>query len=607
LLSVVIPTLNAAAHLADTLESLAEARACGLPHEVVVSDGASSDATVAIAQRAGARVAIGMRGRGAQLARGAATTVDAGDGAPTDYVLKALDDAFADGMDVVNLSLGSFPAERFSDDPLAQAVERAARLGMIVVVAAGNEGPDMSTIAAPATAPSAISVGNAFTDRIFASTASFEGAEAFIAIPGSGRNPDAPITAAVVDIGVFDPTGLACSTLTPEALTGKIALVLRGTCLFSEKLTNVERAGAVAAIVYAREESPTPLGMDVGTAQLPAAMISYGDGLSVKALLNSNPDLPLTLDFRQRPVAVDPSHLDQSSSKGPNNDLAIKPDLIAVGASVYTAAPEMSYLVETGTSFSAPMVAGAAALLKAARPGLTAEQYRSLLINNARTFGNGLPLQHTGAGILNVSAALRGTVAANPSSIAFKAGGGTVDLTRSFSLRNISKTEDTFTITVAPSAGGLAPSLSTNTVQLAPGASQEISVRLQGTNLESRAYEGVLAVRGTQGDVESRIPYWYGVPSQQAAMISLVAPDTSAAPSSTVRLQFRVLDATGLPLTSDPKVTAEGGGHVVSVESMDAVYPGLYVAAVRLGPLAGDNTFTIEAAGITRQVKIAGQ
>ena len=51
------------------------------------------------------------------------------DGAPTSYLLKAIDDAVADGMDVINLSLGGFPAERFESDPVAQAVENATRAG----------------------------------------------------------------------------------------------------------------------------------------------------------------------------------------------------------------------------------------------------------------------------------------------------------------------------------------------------------------------------------------------------------------------------------------------------------------------------------------------
>lgn len=75
--SVVIPTLDAAASLGATLESLAEAPAHGLALEVIVSDGGSSDATLDLASRAGARVATGPRGRGRQLAAGAALATGA--------------------------------------------------------------------------------------------------------------------------------------------------------------------------------------------------------------------------------------------------------------------------------------------------------------------------------------------------------------------------------------------------------------------------------------------------------------------------------------------------------------------------------------------------
>ncbi len=71
-LSVVIPTLDAAAALPATLEALGEGRARGLLGEVVVADGGSQDGTSALAQAAGARVIAAPRGRGAQLAAGGA-------------------------------------------------------------------------------------------------------------------------------------------------------------------------------------------------------------------------------------------------------------------------------------------------------------------------------------------------------------------------------------------------------------------------------------------------------------------------------------------------------------------------------------------------------
>ena len=69
-LSVVIPTLDAAATLPATLAAFGEAT--GLVHEIIVADGGSRDGTVALAEALGARVISAPRGRGSQLAAGAA-------------------------------------------------------------------------------------------------------------------------------------------------------------------------------------------------------------------------------------------------------------------------------------------------------------------------------------------------------------------------------------------------------------------------------------------------------------------------------------------------------------------------------------------------------
>lgn len=68
-LSAVIPTLNAAATLPDTLRALA-----GRVDEIVVADAGSRDGTAALAEAAGARVMTGVRGRGAQVAAAAAAS-----------------------------------------------------------------------------------------------------------------------------------------------------------------------------------------------------------------------------------------------------------------------------------------------------------------------------------------------------------------------------------------------------------------------------------------------------------------------------------------------------------------------------------------------------
>jgi rSAM/selenodomain-associated transferase 2 len=69
-LSIVIPTLNAAAHLPGTLATLIEGLDRGLVRELIISDGGSTDSTVKIAEEVGAVLVTGVAGRGGQLRRG---------------------------------------------------------------------------------------------------------------------------------------------------------------------------------------------------------------------------------------------------------------------------------------------------------------------------------------------------------------------------------------------------------------------------------------------------------------------------------------------------------------------------------------------------------
>ncbi|MEO9365394.1 MAG: S8 family serine peptidase, partial [Nitrososphaera sp.] len=169
-------------------------------------------------------------------------------------LLKAIDDAIADGMDVLNLSLGSNIGLRLEEDVLAQALENAAGAGLVVVVAAGNNGPGWGTIASPATAPSALSVGASTNSRTFGSSVSFEGHDTVVAVPGNGPTPTGQVSGEVADVAMLDGSGLACDSLPQGSLTGKIALILRGDCTFQVKLTNAKNAGAAGALVQARED-----------------------------------------------------------------------------------------------------------------------------------------------------------------------------------------------------------------------------------------------------------------------------------------------------------------------------------------------------------------
>ena len=66
------------------------------------------------------------------------------------------DGSTADHVDVISMSLGG---QGSSDDPACMAVQKAVDAGVVVVVAAGNEGPAMRTVASPGLSSYAITVG----------------------------------------------------------------------------------------------------------------------------------------------------------------------------------------------------------------------------------------------------------------------------------------------------------------------------------------------------------------------------------------------------------------------------------------------------------------
>lgn len=530
-----------------------------------------------------------------------------------DVVLKAFDDAIADGMDVINLSLGSVFAMRPQDELFTAAAERAEALGTVVVVAAGNDGPEPFTISDFGVAPGAITVGATWNDRIFSGSVRLASGEQFRAVPGSGPRPAQPLSAPLVDLETLDPSGLACNPLPAGTLTGRIPLILRGTCLFEDKLNNVRVGGAVAALVYTDQARPDPITMSVGNATLPAVMVGYEDGRRIKQLLAVTPDLRATIDFRQSPFAVDPRRVADFSSAGPATDFAIKPDLVATGTAVRTAAVGGGFQVAQGTSFSSPIVAGAAAALKGARPGYPASHYRSLLINTAQPLllpsGRPAPVRQVGGGVLNLEAALNATLTVSPTAISF--GTTTGEAVRQLTIFNLSTSERVLALELQPFQGGPLPALSSTSVRLGPLDSRTITLRMNSQGAAPGEYQGYLYIRGAAPGTDIHVPYWQAVPSSVPAFLKILDQIDSGAPGSLLReaIAVRVTDAAGVPLREpQPTVTVvSGGGSVVSVTSADNEVPGLFVVNVRLGPQAGNNVFRIEAGSLSREVTIAGR
>jgi subtilisin family serine protease len=539
------------------------------------------------------------------------------DSTTDEAILKAIDDAVSDGMDVINLSLGDDFAPRIEDDLEVQAIERAVRAGVIVVVAAGNNGPGAATVASPATAPSAIAVGASRNDRTFAASVELPGILTAVAVPGSGVAPSGPIEGTVVDVSAFEGSGQACGNLPTGAMIDRVALILRGECTFEQKLLNAQQAGAKAAIVYAAASAPHPFVMGAGTAGLPAEMVSYADGIAIKHAAASS-EVQAILRFTVGPVAVNPSQLASFSAAGPGVDQSVKPDLVAVGNDMYTAAQTYDrngdmysatgYITVGGTSFSCPFTAGVAALIKSARPGLTVEQYRSLIINTAAPL-IGTRIQQSGSGLLDALSALRSTVTASPTTLNFGSGTADPDTSRMLRISNAGTTEEIFTI--AADGAGAAPSTATGTVTLAPGASQDVAFDFRASGLEAGAHEGFIRIIGNASGTEVRVPFWYAVRTGAPASFTIISTTTSGRRGGMLRdaVYFKVLDAAGLPLLNvplDAEATA-GDGAVVSFTSYDPEVPGLYAVTLRLGLTAGTNQFRLHAGDAYVDVNITGR
>jgi hypothetical protein len=392
-----------------------------------------------------------------------------------------------------------------------------------------------------------------------------------------------------------------------------VVLILRGDCTFEQKLNNAQRAGAVAALIYTQETQPEPVTMAVGTATLPASMIAWSAGSEIERRLAQSQSLPVTLSFTLGPVMTAADGLVSFSSKGPGVGMTIKPDLVSVGTNFYTAAQNTDrrgglydvngYTLTQGTSFSAPLLAGAAAVLKAARPGLTAAQYRSLLINTAGPWSG--TVQQTGAGILNLSAALRASSAAAPVSLSFVSSSGTTS--KLLTISNVGPAAATFRLVVAPSSGGPAPVLSADSIRLEPGGSTQVMVNFNGAIPLPGQYEGSIRIADTATGLETHVPYWCAVSTGTAAFITLLDVTRNGAPGRTVSdaVLFRVTDAFGIPVTSStPLVSVSGDAQIISVNSRDRSIPGAYGITIRLGTQRGANVIQIQSGGLLREVTI---
>lgn len=554
-----------------------------------------------------------------------------------DVLLQALDDAFRDGMNVVSLSIGrsalwgpkdagSICDLRGSEacDLRADAVERAAQRGMTIVVSAGNDGdlglelPTLNSVHSPGTAPSAITVGATANAHLFYSSVR-AASRRFNALLGNGPKPDAALTAPLRNVATLGDNGRACAPLANGSLAGAIALIERGDCSFATKVRNAQAAGALAALIY--QQTSNFLFPPTGLAEtaIPAALIGGDAGRDLKNLLASNSNTQVTLDPAL--TAVDDPDVDTVayfSSQGPGlpdtiqrpQEVSIKPELVAPGTGIYTATQKYDpngdmydptgYTAAQGTSFSAPMVAGAVALVKQRNPNFTAAQLKSAVVNTAdNNIGDfdfsGRPIQArvtgAGAGKLNAGSAVRSTVTAEPSTLAYGViRTGSLPISRTLRLTNTGTSSAQLRLADSNRRLNLNPS----SLTLNGGASSTVSISLQGSVPSPGAYEGAITVDG--GATPLRIPYLYLVGDNQPHnIIPLRGFDFVGVVSTRLpgRLTFKVIDQYGVPVQNLPVRFGPTLGDG-SIQNATASTDELGIAEaneVTLGPRLGEQEF----------------
>lgn len=436
-------------------------------------------------------------------------------------------------------------------------------------------------------------------------------------------------TGPLVDVTKLGDDGTACKTLPVNSLNGSFALVIRGTCDFATKAANVQDAGGTGMILYWADGSTIGLIEGVGFNNAtdagfvgPVVAISNAAGVAMKSFLAANPGRTVTIaagateqDLAAWSVLYQyndpatgyvpgPSSVAAFSSLGPTPDGMMKPDLVAVGGNdigylypdtndYYVPAPSGLYMATQsydpnqgsgggsefsangywaadGTSFAAPLAAGAAALIKQARPGLRGTQIRSLLVNTTSQMvttddaEDPVDGQALGNGLLDAGAAIAATVTAEPATISFGVvAKATFPITKTITLSNIGKSSVTLATSVSccmvgsgkgavgtgtPANATIAASPASITI--AAGATAMLTVTLSGKAPGAGEYSG--AVLLTAGSSVTRIPFQLlvgdGVPYNALAFIG-----SEGAPGATAGVQMvQVTDQYGVSVAGAP-------------------------------------------------------
>ncbi|KAF9160040.1 hypothetical protein DFQ26_005917 [Actinomortierella ambigua] len=351
--------------------------------------------------------------------------------ASTEIIMSAMERAYHDGMDIINLSLGRGSAY-LAGVPEAILGDKLVEAGVHVIAAGGNDG-DSGIWTVLDTGLGNLSSSVAAVDNIAGFYYTFKYAGATHPYFPSWLWPSKPFDfpASATLVPIFEKDGKLSEACAPADyngidVKGKVVLVLGGLTRCSTNLRgDIAMAAGASAILV--QTIPVGLTFADGPPGVPMASIEFQAGEDLIAAWRKNPAGTITWSKDKTLLNIRGGGIPSSfSSFGFDGDLRLKPDLAAPGGNILSTYPLAfgdGYTVLSGTSMSTPYVAGSHALwISAKKTKPRGDVLRNIFKSTATALhypNSGVPasVAKQGAGLINVVRALQVTTTISPDKI----------------------------------------------------------------------------------------------------------------------------------------------------------------------------------------------
>jgi subtilisin family serine protease len=455
----------------------------------------------------------------------------------SDIMLAAMERAVADGMDIINMSIGA--SFQWPEYPTAKAATRAVNKGVVVVASIGNSGANgLYAAGAPGVGDKVIGVASYENSHIYLNQFTVTPDGMNVGYTNATAAPIAPLdgTYELTRTGTQTKVDDGCTQLPAGTLAGKMVLIRRGTCGFYNKALYAQRAGAAGVVLYNNavgSVNPTvaPVAPETEVITIPVVMISMAQGNLIDSRLAAGPVSMTWTDTKGSYPNSLSGTIATSSSYGLAPDLSLKPDIGAPGANIYSTYPleKGGYATLSGTSMSSPHVAGTVALLLQAKPHTPAQAVRAILQNTAEPKNwQGNPglgyldqVHRQGAGMVQIDKAILSTAKVEPGKLSLgesEAG----PAVRTLTIENNGATAVAYDLqhvpalstgpnefTVGATTGFAAVAFSAPSVTVPAGGTATVTVTITANpGLAQRSlYGGYIVFNQQGGGQKLRVPY----------------------------------------------------------------------------------------------------